>query len=203
MKKIKKILLLLLAFSFTTLLFNSQAYAVEYYTFEFNITDITDPQDVQYNPLDIFLQIKNFLVNNTTLGAIDPDVYRYINQDFELVYDILQEVIIIYDPTLDESLIYYVLLGNLEDSSQAFTVGSYTYITDVPITFTKTFWDQIIDVVVDIAVAFQAAASAGISLIYDGTALTSLGEIITITLGVGLVIGLFYLVIRVLPGARL
>lgn len=202
MKKIKKILLLLLAFSFTTLLFNSQAYAVNYYEFTFDITDVSNVNDIVYTSNYTYQEIADFMINyGTPVGS-----------DYDYIITLGEKVI--YYNTTDNFLIFtysvageiaFIIYSNgtmIDTGSSVLTVGIYTFTTRVSI-FIQTFWDQIIDVVGDIASAFQAAASAGISLIYDGTALTSLGEVITITLGVGLVIGLFYLVIRVLPGARL
>jgi hypothetical protein len=65
------------------------------------------------------------------------------------------------------------------------------------------FWTAVTASVAAAAGGLQAAADAGISLVYDGTALTDLGEVITISVGVALVLGIFYLVIRMLPSVRL
>lgn len=65
------------------------------------------------------------------------------------------------------------------------------------------FWTGITASVAAAAGGFAAAGEAGISLIYDGTALTDLGTVISIGAGAGLVLGVFYLIIRILPSARI
>lgn len=67
----------------------------------------------------------------------------------------------------------------------------------------QVFWTAVTASVSAAAGGLQAAADAGISLIYDGTALTDLGEVVVIGAGVGLVLGIFYLVIRMLPSVRI
>lgn len=67
----------------------------------------------------------------------------------------------------------------------------------------NAFWTGVTAAVSAAGDGLVAAADAGISLIYDGAALTDLGVVVTISVGVALVLGVFYLIIRLLPSVRL
>lgn len=67
----------------------------------------------------------------------------------------------------------------------------------------NAFWTGVTAAVSAAGAGLVAAADAGISLIYDGAALTDLGVVVTISVGVALVLGVFYLIIRLLPSVRL
>lgn len=67
----------------------------------------------------------------------------------------------------------------------------------------NAFWTGVTAAVSAAGGGLVAAADAGISLIYDGAALTDLGVVVTISVGVALVLGVFYLIIRLLPSVRL
>lgn len=67
----------------------------------------------------------------------------------------------------------------------------------------NAFWTGVTAAVSAAGDGLVAAADAGIALIYDGAALTDLGVVVTISVGVALVLGVFYLIIRLLPSVRL
>lgn len=204
MKKIKKVLLLLVAFSFTLLMFNSQAYAVEYYEFEFNITDVSNTSDIVYTSNYTYQEIVDFMVQ---YGTLSGDVYEYYiteNEQYIYYYTLGDFIDFVYS-VFNEVDFALHLDGTMEGgySFNSPTVGIYTFTTTVVITFTQTFWDNIIDAIDEAAAALSSAASAGFGLIYDGVGLTALGSALVIPIGLGLVLGVFYLIIRMLPSVRL
>lgn len=67
----------------------------------------------------------------------------------------------------------------------------------------NAFWTGVESAVAAAGSGLVAAADAGIGLIYDGASLTDLGVVVTISVGVALVLGVFYLIIRLLPSVRL
>lgn len=200
MKKIKKVLLLLIAFSFTLLMFNSQAYAIEYYEFTFEITDVTDRNDVQYTPLDLYDSLSDFTFKFG--DEVSPNTFEYQYDNFIITYrPLLNYIELSIDIETLEINSSYVMVDT--ESGDGFTVGIYTLTTDVPITFIGSWWDNIINAIDEAATALSSAASAGFGLIYDGVGLTALGSALVIPIGLGLVLGVFYLIIRMLPSVRL
>lgn len=67
------------------------------------------------------------------------------------------------------------------------------------------FWTGVTTQIGLASAAFVAGADGAIALVYDstGAALTDLGVVVTISAGTAIVLGVFYLVIRLLPSVHL
>ena len=64
------------------------------------------------------------------------------------------------------------------------------------------FWTAISSAATSAATALGTIFGAGFGLIYDGTVLTELGEVLVLIASLGFILGVVYLVINKLPGAR-
>ena len=64
------------------------------------------------------------------------------------------------------------------------------------------FWSEIATAATSAGTALGTIFSAGFGLIYDGTALTQLGQVLVIIASLGFILGVVYLVINKLPGTR-
>lgn len=66
----------------------------------------------------------------------------------------------------------------------------------------SAFWTAISTAATSAATALGSIFSAGFGLIYDGTALTDLGEVLVLIASLGFILGVVYLVMNKLPGGR-